>query len=364
MHPRSPEPHALQGARPLDPREDLAQCHAALRQGSRSFHAAALLLPREVREPASALYAFCRLADDVVDLAGGGSHAVEQLRERLDCAYAGRPAAFAADRSLADAVARFGIPRALLDALIEGFEWDAAGRRYESLDDLHAYAARVAGTVGAMMALLMGVDDREALARACELGIAMQLTNIARDVGEDARAGRLYLPLSWLREAGIDAEAWLAAPAFGPALAGVIRRLLDAADALYRRVDAGVARLRPSCRPGINAARTIYAEIGHELARAGYDSVNRRAVVPAGRKAVLLLRALTASAGTHGSGTAAVPVLGPAAFLVDAAAARTRTQPPAPEEAWWKFTTRYGKVIDLFQRLERRDQLRAFDAAP
>ncbi len=100
-----------------------------------------------------------------------------------------------------------------LDALLEGFAWDAAGRRYDTLDDLLDYAARVAGAVGAMMAVLMGVRDPALLARACDLGVAMQLTNIARDVGEDARAGRLYLPLAWLREAGIDPDAFLADPA-------------------------------------------------------------------------------------------------------------------------------------------------------
>ena len=121
-----------------------------------------------------------------------------------------------------------------------------------------------------MMALLMGVRTPEGLARACDLGVAMQLSNIARDVGEDARMGRLYLPQAWLVEAGIAPDARLAAPVFSPALGAVVRRLLDAADALYRRVDAGVARLPLACRPGINAARFLYAEIGHEVARSGF----------------------------------------------------------------------------------------------
>ncbi len=98
------------------------------------------------------------------------------------------------------------MPRELPEALLEGFEWDLVGRRYETLEELQAYAARVAGSVGAMMAVLMGARSAAVLARACDLGVAMQLTNIARDVGEDARQGRLYLPLAWLREAGIDPE--------------------------------------------------------------------------------------------------------------------------------------------------------------
>ena len=92
-------------------------------------------------------------------------------------------------------VAEHKLPRAIPEALLEGFAWDAAHRRYETLSAVRAYGARVAGSVGAMMCLIMGATSRDALSRACDLGLAMQLTNIARDVGEDARAGRLYLPL-------------------------------------------------------------------------------------------------------------------------------------------------------------------------
>ena len=112
--------------------------------------------------------------------------------------------------------APLGDPAALPEALLEGLAWDAEGRSYETLDDLFDYAARVAGTVGVMMTLIMGVRSPEALARACDLGVAMQLTNIARDVGEDARMGRIYLPRQWLREAGVDAEAFLADPQARP----------------------------------------------------------------------------------------------------------------------------------------------------
>eukprot|EP01037_Dinobryon_pediforme_P021714 gene21714-22658_t len=123
---------------------------------------------------------------------------------RLARARDGRPLPFPADRAMADLMRTYAIPREVPEALLEGLGWDTDGRRYETLDDLLAYATRVAGTVGIMMTLLMGVREPEALARACDLGCAMQLTNIARDVGEDARAGRLYLPHTWLREQGID----------------------------------------------------------------------------------------------------------------------------------------------------------------
>jgi phytoene synthase len=158
----------------------------------------------------------------------------------------------------------------LPEALLEGLAWDAeGGRRYEDLPALEAYAARVAGSVGCMMAVLMGVRDRAALARACDLGVAMQLTNIARDVGEDARAGRLYLPLRWLREAGVDGDEWLVRPVFDPAVAGVVRRLLLAADELYRRAGAGIAALPSDAGPESAPPGLLYAGIGREVERRG-----------------------------------------------------------------------------------------------
>lgn len=269
--------------------EDRAQCQALLCDGSRSFYAASLFLPLQIREPATAMYAFCRLADDAIDEDTTGD-GLERMQERLDLIYAGTPADHAADRAFARVVQRFAIPRALPQALIEGFEWDTGGRFYQTQAELEDYAARVAGTVGAMMTLLMGVRAPDSLARACDMGVAMQLTNIARDVGEDARRGRIYLPLDWLREAGIDPEAFLADPKFSPELGEVIQRLLHAADVLYERGAVGIQTLPPNCRPGINAAMVLYSEIGREVERNGLDSVSKRAVVPASRKIVALTR--------------------------------------------------------------------------
>ncbi|MEM9725893.1 MAG: phytoene/squalene synthase family protein, partial [Pseudomonadota bacterium] len=256
----------------IDP-ADLATCRAAIRTGSHSFHAASRLLPRRVRDPALALYAFCRLADDAVDLTDRKIDAVMRLNERLDAVYRGAPADAAADRAFAAAVEASDLPRALPEALLEGFVWDAEGRRYADLSELRAYAARVAAAVGAMMCVLMGVRDRDALARACDLGLAMQLTNIARDVGEDAAAGRLYLPLDALGQVGLDPEAFLAAPAPSPELATVVAGLLAEAQRLYRRAETGVDALPRDCRPGILAARHIYGAIGARIAANGYDSV-------------------------------------------------------------------------------------------
>ena len=212
---------------------DMEACREAIRHGSLSFHAASRLLPARVRDPALALYAFCRLADDAVDLQLEKADAVLRLRDRLDLVYAGRPRNAPADRAFADVVAEFEMPRALPDALLEGLAWDAEGRRYADLSGLYAYSARVASAVGVMMAVLMRVRDANALARGCDLGVAMQLTNIARDVGEDAREGRLYLPLSWLDEAGIDPDAFLHDPRPGREVRALTRRLVMEANRLY-----------------------------------------------------------------------------------------------------------------------------------
>lgn len=331
--------------------EDLSACRALLRNGSKSFHAASRLLPPSVRAPATALYAFCRLADDAIDGEGASPAALAALSERLDLVYAGRPLNHPCDRALAAIVEAHALPRALPDALLEGLAWDAEGRRYHDLSALNAYAARVAGTVGAMMAVLMGVRAPEPLARACDLGVAMQLTNIARDVGEDARMGRLYLPVSWLEEAGIDADAWLARPVFGPALGAVVARLLAAAEELYDRAAPGIGALPLACRPGIGAARLIYAEIGREVQRRGLDSVSSRAVVPRARKLTLLARSLAAAPLASAGPALAHPPLAETRFLVQAVAAspaQRRVAGTAEKITW---------VIGLIERLQREDRL-------
>jgi phytoene synthase len=332
--------------------EDLAACRALLRAGSRSFDTASRFLPVRVRGPAVALYAFCRVADDAVDDDPDARAGVAGLRKRLTLAYAGNPMQSPPDRAFSRIVERFMIPRALPDALLEGFAWDAECRRYQDLSALRAYAVRVAGTVGAMMAVLMGVRDAPRLAAAVELGVAMQFSNIARDVGEDARAGRLYLPLDWLAEAGIDPATFLARPAPGPALGVVIRRLLSVADGHYRRAIGGVARLPMACRFGIGAASLLYAEIGREVARRGHDAVSDRAVVSGRRKAWVLasglagfalpLRRLPAEPMPEG------------AFLIDAVTESVIRNAAMP---WWDMAERMRWVIDLFERLEQRERV-------
>lgn len=329
---------------------DLERCREAIRTGSLSFHAASRLLPPRVRDPALALYAFCRLADDAVDDSADKAPAVLGLRDRLDLVYAGRPRNAAADRAFAAVVEGFDMPRALPDALLEGLAWDAVGRRYDSLEALFGYCARVASSVGAMMCVLMRVRHADALARACDLGLAMQLTNIARDVGEDLRAGRIYLPLDWLAGEGIDPARILAAPRPEPGLVRLTARLLDEAAPLYRRAEAGVPVLPLSCRPGILAARHIYDGIGTALARQGHDSITRRARTGRGQKLGWLALAVAKTAGSTvlpGSVLLHAPPRPEVAFLVEAAEQRTRQ------------ASRSELLLSVLAQLEAKDRAKA-----
>ena len=335
--------------RSLPSTADRAAVAALIRAGSRTFHLASLILPAPVRAAAYGLYGFCRMADDAVDGDGARSDAVAILRGRLARAYAGRPDDHPIDRCFADAVLTHAIPRALPEALIEGLEWDAAGKRCPTEACLNAYAARVAGAVGAMMAVLMGARAPVMIARACDLGVAMQFTNIARDVAEDARMGRLYLPQTWMREAGLDPDAFLAAPGPSAALTGVVARLLARAEALYARAQTAIPALPAPARPGILAARRIYAEIGDELARRGGDPFTGRVIVPARRKLMLLALAM-ADAGRDAGDCDPAPPLAETAFLVDAVAAT-----PAPSTATaGGFDSDVGWVFDLFVDLAAR----------
>lgn len=327
---------------------DRAACRQAIRQGSRSFHLAGMLLPAAVREPAFAIYAFCRMADDMVDLDGGGTAAIDALSRSLDRIYAGRPRAHFVERAFAETVRDFAIPRAVPEALVEGLAWDAAGRRPETLSDLRAYAVRVAGTVGVMMSLVMRRRDPKVLARACDLGIAMQFTNICRDVGEDARNGRLYLPRELLDAAGIGADDVLAARSASPAIRRVVGRMLAEAESHYTLAASGIAALPAGSRPGIHAARLLYREIGNRI-RDGVDPVVERAVVPTSRKLALVVAAAALPARRPDAVAAPCPT---EAFdlLAAISGAPSRPRPATPQ--WWDVRGRAVRMVEMLAGFE------------
>ena len=286
-------------------REDRLACRAWIQRHSKSFFLSSLLLPERVRQASWALYAFCRRADDAVDDETSRSEAlrkVDALRRRLDAAYGNATPDHPVDRAFTVVARRYAIPRALPEALLAGMEMDARGAGYATDDELLVYCFRVAATVGLMMTRVMGASDDVAYLRAADLGVAMQLTNIARDVGEDERRGRVYLPAGLLARVSGDRRA-------------ATRAILERADGHYQAADRGVPLLPRDCRFAIASARRIYAAIGGAIARNGYDSVSQRAYVSLPRKLALVAASL------------------PARFAGDADAARRAAEPGPADEA-------------------------------
>jgi len=268
------------------------QARAILRRRARSFAWAARLLPRRIRWDATALYAWCRRCDDAVDDAPdalSALRAVDQLRAELDGVYGSHVMSDPVAAGFQELVRRTGLPRRPADELLDGMAMDVGPVRYRSVDDLLVYCHRVAGTVGLMMAHMMGVRDAAVLRRADDLGIAMQLTNICRDVVEDEARDRVYLPEELLG-AG-------ASPSAVPVRAArAVGALLRRAQTFYRSGDRGLSALPTRCALGIRAARLIYAEIGAVLARRRFAVTGGRAIVSPARKLWLVLRALAGTA--------------------------------------------------------------------
>ena len=326
-------------------------CKQQLSNGSRSFYFASHLLPSVMQHAACGLYAFCREADDLVDEGDDPKAALELLHQRLDKIYDAKPEYRHTDRVLTQIVHPYHVPRGLLNALLEGFAWDAEGKIYHSIDDVYDYSARVAGAVGVMMSVLMGVRDPEILARAADLGTAMQLTNIARDVGEDARLGRIYLPLDELASEGIDPKQLLANPQFNEGIGVVTERLLQRAQWLYQRADNGIAQLPRKYQPGIRAARKLYSAIGDKVGDLGYNSVDQRAIVATGKKFSLLSTAIVFTQAR--SERIDTPALPQNQFLIDAVVETGTTAPPVKSDP---FKVRTLWMLDLFETLRERDR--------
>ncbi|MAV74063.1 MAG: phytoene synthase [Halieaceae bacterium] len=333
------------------PATDMGSCKRQLSHGSRSFYFASHLLPSVMQQAACGLYAFCREADDLIDEGSDPRAALDELHGRLDRIYEEKPLYLSTDRVLTQIVHSYQLPRALLDALLEGFEWDASGRSYRDIDAVYDYSARVAGAVGVMMSVLMGVRDAPTLARAADLGTAMQLTNIARDVGEDARLGRIYLPLDELVANGIEPEAFLRNPSFTPELGRTIEQLLQRARALYIRADSGISVLPRKYQPGIRAARKLYSAIGDQVAIQGYNSVDSRAVVGTNKKLGLLLSAITLRQPRELASNE--PALAQNQFLIDAV---VNAPADAPAVTNNMFKPRALWMLDLFETLHARDR--------
>ncbi|MGD0836889.1 MAG: phytoene/squalene synthase family protein [Polyangia bacterium] len=290
-------------------RQGRREARAILATGSKSFALAGILLGRRARNDAAVLYAWCRRADDRVDEAGvgGAQSALHNLARELDALSAGR-AQLPLDMALSELVERRRIPKEYFASLLHGFDMDARGFRYATLADLDLYAYRVAGVVGLMMCHVLGVRDGRCLKAAARLGMAMQLTNIARDVAEDFRRGRQYLPRELLSSGDLG-RALAATDERHPSrrhVAGAVEALLRRADAYYMVGLAGLRDLGARDAMAIGAAARIYRAIGKVIARRRFDSLRTRAVVSLPRKLLLAAAAALALLGrapTRSSGT-------------------------------------------------------------
>lgn len=284
----------------------VAAAAETIARGSQSFTAASRLFAPETRDRAWLLYAWCRAADDITD----GQELGHDARAPHDPSAAQArlvaltqtaldddtevPLPFAALRAV---VRETGMPRYLLDDHLAGFALDAADWKPRQEDDLLRYCYHVAGSVGCMMAVVMGVDsaDEDTLDRACDLGLAFQLANIARDIVPDAQMGRCYIPARWLEEFGLG-ETTLTDPAARPALAAVAARLVTLAQPYRASARIGAARLPARSRLAVLAADAIYGAIGETVMHKGQRAWDQRVRVGAwgklGHLAMAMLRSM------------------------------------------------------------------------
>jgi 15-cis-phytoene synthase len=272
----------------------LDECRGMITKGSKSFSLAARLFDSETRDAAFFLYGWCRYCDDQVDQAGM-EESREQLEQRLRTlaeatrsAFSGAAQEQAVFIAMQYIVRRYSIPAHYALELIEGMAMDARATRYHTFNDLLLYCYRVAGTVGLMMSHVMGLRDEQALKHAADLGMAMQLTNIARDITEDAEMGRIYLPIQWIEEAGMVPEE-IAAPKNRQKLALVTRRLLREAERYYVSGDAGLWHLSFRSACAVAAARHVYAAIGSLLLLKGSSAWDQRTYVTGPQKMSAIL---------------------------------------------------------------------------
>jgi 15-cis-phytoene synthase len=280
----------------------VSSSEASIAQGSQSFAAAARLFRKDTRDDAVMLYAWCRHCDDVVDgqtlghaqetdFRTGQVERLAQLKQKTAAALAGEATDDPVFEALRRVVERHQIPPRHPQELLAGFEMDVENRHYETIEDTLSYCYHVAGVVGVMMAMIMGVRDPKVLDRASDLGLAFQLTNIARDVVDDARVGRVYVPAELLRKHGISAiepdnqKQW-------PALHAAALELLELAERYYASAWSGMSALEPRSAWAIGAARRVYRAIGSKLRDGGPLAWQQRVSTTKGEKARLLAQAL------------------------------------------------------------------------
>jgi phytoene synthase len=287
--------------RPVDPATTAAyrHCRELNARHGKTFFLATGLLPAAKRPPVHALYGFARYADDIVDHPAPGADTTRRLsdlRTELEAALDGRRARHPVVRAVVDTVHRFDLDEQHLSDFLDAMASDLTVRRYPTFEDLQRYMWGSASVIGLLLLPILGVtgDRRRAEQAASDLGVAFQLTNFIRDVGEDLARGRIYLPLESLAAHQVT-EAMLGRRASSPEVRALIAAECGRARGFYRSSRAGMDDLSPDARDCVRTAWTLYGEILTEIERASYEVLDRRATVSRRRRLTVGVRGYTAA---------------------------------------------------------------------
>jgi 15-cis-phytoene synthase len=270
--------------------ESYAHCERVARERAKNFYYSFLVLPRQKRLAMCAIYAFMRECDDLSDEAGASKEKIEGWREQLDRALSGEAAEHAVWPAFQDTVRRYGIPARYCHEMIDGVSSDLEPRAVRTFEDLYRYCYLVASVVGLTTIHVFGFEDPRALELAERCGIAFQLTNIIRDVGEDARMGRVYLPEEDLREFGVSGESLR-----GAVTTPEIRRLLEhegeRARRYYEESLPLIEMMHADSRPALWALIEIYSKLLGRIRERGYDVLPGKIRLSTAEKTGVLARA-------------------------------------------------------------------------
>lgn len=255
----------------------------SLSQGSKSFSLASRFFSKELQEDVAHLYSWCRWCDDVADGSTLGFHQnpiglpenrVQVLLEKSCLAISGNIEGLELPFiAFGQVMRKYHVPWLYAEDLLKGMQHDVSGKTLGTLEDLRLYCYQVAGTVGLIMCHIMGLKNSQALEKAVHLGIALQLTNIVRDIGDDFRVSKVYLPQNWLSELGISSDDLLDSR-YSLELESLAKRLFQEADNYYRSGLAGLKELPWRCALAVAIAASVYRTVGKRALSQGYLSWN------------------------------------------------------------------------------------------
>lgn len=266
-------------------------CRGVARRRAKNFYYSFLLLSAQQRKAMCAIYAFMRYCDDLSDEPGATSAAIERWRVEMQDALEGRFSGHLLWPAFHHTVRRFGIPHEYFRAMIDGVASDLEPRRFETFEELYQYCYRVASVVGLTTIHIFGFDTRSALPLAEKCGVAFQLTNILRDIREDAGNGRVYLPIEDLRRFGVTEED-LRAGNRGEAFLELMRFEAARARRYYSESQPLVDLIHPRSRPSLWALISIYSGLLDRIERSNYDVFRRRVRLSSLEKSWIVVRAL------------------------------------------------------------------------